>query len=165
MVAHCMRVYLVTSVVFDSVTLWTIVHQAPLSMGFSSQEYWSGLCAILQGIFLIQGPNPQLLHCRQTLLGKPMAVHSLPLLSFWHLQTLQCCTCSILTVSNLCLFINNSGTSLVVHGWDFMLPLKGRGPGGWGWNGSLTRAFIILLLKKQLSVSLIFFLLLSYFQF
>ena len=27
----------------DSVTLWTIVHKAPLSMGFSRQEYWSGL--------------------------------------------------------------------------------------------------------------------------
>ena len=25
------------------VTLWIVVHQAPLSMGFSSQEYWSGL--------------------------------------------------------------------------------------------------------------------------
>ena len=24
-------------------TPWTIVHQAPLSMGFSRQEYWSGL--------------------------------------------------------------------------------------------------------------------------
>jgi len=24
-------------------TLWTIVHQTPLSMGFSRQEYWSGL--------------------------------------------------------------------------------------------------------------------------
>ena len=23
--------------------LWTVAHQAPLSMGFSSQEYWSGL--------------------------------------------------------------------------------------------------------------------------
>ena len=22
---------------------WTVVHQAPLSMGFSKQEYWSGL--------------------------------------------------------------------------------------------------------------------------
>ena len=26
-----------------SVTLWTVAHQAPLSMGFSGQEYWSGL--------------------------------------------------------------------------------------------------------------------------
>ena len=25
------------------VTLWTIAHQAPLSMGFSRLEYWSGL--------------------------------------------------------------------------------------------------------------------------
>ena len=25
------------------VTLWTIAHQAPLPMGFSRQEYWSGL--------------------------------------------------------------------------------------------------------------------------
>ena len=25
------------------VTLWTIYHQAPPSMGFSRQEYWSGL--------------------------------------------------------------------------------------------------------------------------
>ena len=25
------------------VTLWTIASQAPLSMGFSRQEYWSGL--------------------------------------------------------------------------------------------------------------------------
>ena len=27
----------------DSATLWTVAHQAPLSMGFSRQEYWSGL--------------------------------------------------------------------------------------------------------------------------
>ena len=26
-----------------SATLWTIAYQAPLSMGFSRQEYWSGL--------------------------------------------------------------------------------------------------------------------------
>ena len=52
------------------VTLWTIAHQAPLSMGFSRQEYWSGLPALLQGIFLTQVSNWCLLHllyCRQTL--------------------------------------------------------------------------------------------------
>ena len=27
----------------DSVTPWTVAHQAPPSMGFSRQEYWSGL--------------------------------------------------------------------------------------------------------------------------
>ena len=31
----------VTSVVSES--LWTVAHQAPLSMGFSRQEDWSGL--------------------------------------------------------------------------------------------------------------------------
>ena len=36
------------------VTPWTVGHQASLFMGFSRQEYWSGL---LQGIFLTQGLN------------------------------------------------------------------------------------------------------------
>jgi len=27
----------------DSATPWTVAHQAPLSMGFSREEYWSGL--------------------------------------------------------------------------------------------------------------------------
>ena len=31
------------SVMSDSVAPWTVAHQAPLSMGFSRQEYWSGL--------------------------------------------------------------------------------------------------------------------------
>ena len=30
-------------VVSNSATPWTVGHQAPLSMGFSRQEYWSGL--------------------------------------------------------------------------------------------------------------------------
>ena len=29
--------------VLSNVTPWTVAHQAPLSMGFSRQEYWSGL--------------------------------------------------------------------------------------------------------------------------
>ena len=31
------------SVMSDSATPWTITYQVPLSMGFSRQEYWSGL--------------------------------------------------------------------------------------------------------------------------
>ena len=34
------------------VTLWTVVHQAPLSMGFSRQEYWSGFPCPPPGDFL-----------------------------------------------------------------------------------------------------------------
>ena len=33
----------VTSVVSDSATLWTVICEAPLSIGFSKQEYYSGL--------------------------------------------------------------------------------------------------------------------------
>ena len=50
--------------------LWTVAHQAPMSMGFFRQEYWSWLHFLLEGIFLIQGSNPPLLcllHCRQIL--------------------------------------------------------------------------------------------------
>ena len=42
----------------------TAACRAPLSMGFSRQEYWSGCHALLQGIFLTLGSNPGLLHCR-----------------------------------------------------------------------------------------------------
>ena len=45
-----------------SVTPWTVALQAPLSMGFSRQEYGVGCHALLQGIFLTQGSNPGLLH-------------------------------------------------------------------------------------------------------
>ena len=31
------------------VTPWTVAHQAPLSMGFSRQEYWSGLPCLPPG--------------------------------------------------------------------------------------------------------------------
>ena len=31
------------SVASDSATPWTVAGQAPLSMGFSRQEYWNGL--------------------------------------------------------------------------------------------------------------------------
>ena len=41
-------------------TLWTVAHQAPLSMGFSRQECWSGLTCLLQGIFPTQGSNMHL---------------------------------------------------------------------------------------------------------
>ena len=52
-------------------TLWTIACQGALSMGFSRQEYWSGLPFPPLGIFLTQGSNPcflSLLHCRQFIL-------------------------------------------------------------------------------------------------
>ena len=48
-------------------TPWTVAHQAPLSIGFSRQQYWSGVHALLQGIF--PGINSHFLHL-VTLAGK-----------------------------------------------------------------------------------------------
>ena len=51
-------------------TLWIVTHQAPLSVGFSRQEYWSGLPCAPPGIFPTQESKAHLwhiLHCRHTL--------------------------------------------------------------------------------------------------
>ena len=47
-----------------SATPWTVARQAPLSMGFPRQEYWSGqpLHSPGAGVFPTQGSNPRLLH-------------------------------------------------------------------------------------------------------
>ena len=46
---------------------WTGAYQVPLSMGFSRQEYWSGLPFSSPGDLPDQGSNLGLLHCRQML--------------------------------------------------------------------------------------------------
>ena len=46
-------------------TAQTVACQAPLSMGFSRREYWSGLPFTSLEIFPTQESNPGLLHCRQ----------------------------------------------------------------------------------------------------
>jgi len=48
------------SVLSDFATPWTIACQAPLSLEFPRQEYWSGLHLLFQGTFLTQGSNPHL---------------------------------------------------------------------------------------------------------
>ena len=49
-------------------TPWTAARQAPLSMGFSRQEYWSGLSFPSPGeSSRPRGSNLGLPHCRQTL--------------------------------------------------------------------------------------------------
>ena len=48
-------------------TPWSVVYQAPLSMGFSRQESWSGLPFPSPGDLSTQESNPGLLHCRQIL--------------------------------------------------------------------------------------------------
>ena len=45
-------------------TLWTVAHHAPLSMGFSRQECWSGLPCLPLGDLPDPGSNPGLLRYR-----------------------------------------------------------------------------------------------------
>ena len=44
--------------VWVSVTLWAVAHQAPLSVGFSRQKYWSGLPCPSQGDLSDPGIKP-----------------------------------------------------------------------------------------------------------
>ena len=48
----------VTLVVSDSATLWTVAHQASLSMGFSRQECWSGSPCLPPGDLPDPGMKP-----------------------------------------------------------------------------------------------------------
>ena len=44
-------------------TSWTVAHQAPLSMGFSRQEYWSGLPSPPPGDLPDPGTEPPSVSC------------------------------------------------------------------------------------------------------
>ena len=48
-------------------TPWTVAHHVPPSMGFSRQEYWSGLPFPSPEDLPNPGIEPGLPHCRQTL--------------------------------------------------------------------------------------------------
>ena len=55
------------SVLSDFATPWTVAHQFPLFTEFSSNNTGVGSLAFLPRIFLPQGQNLGLLHCRQIL--------------------------------------------------------------------------------------------------
>ena len=75
-----MLLYPSASVVSTSVTPWTVAHQAPLSTGFSRQEYWSGLPRPPPGDLPNQGSNP---HLQASSIGRrillPLSHHGSPL--------------------------------------------------------------------------------------
>ena len=50
----CVHAHIVAQSYLTLVTPWTVAHQAPLSMGFSRQEYWNGLSFSTPGDL----PNP-----------------------------------------------------------------------------------------------------------
>ena len=66
--------YQVAPVMSDSATLWTVAHQAPLSVGFSRQEYWR-LLSPPSGDLPDPGIEPR------SLMSPELQVGSLPLAS------------------------------------------------------------------------------------
>ena len=73
-VCSCYVVVLLLSGVWLCVTLWTVAHQAPLSMGFPRQEYWSGLTFSSLG----DSPDPGLKPTSSTLAGRFLTAEKLP---------------------------------------------------------------------------------------
>ena len=57
--------WLVAKLCLTLVTPWTLTHQAPLSMGFTKQEYWSGLLFPSLGDL----SNPRIKHISPVLVG------------------------------------------------------------------------------------------------
>ena len=56
-VCVCVCVYLLVAQSRPTVTAWTVAHQAPLSMEFSRQDYWSGLPCPSPSLFSISMTN------------------------------------------------------------------------------------------------------------
>ena len=70
------------------VTPRTVAHQAPLSMGFCRQEYWSQL--LLQGIFSSQGSNPHFLRLLHWQVGSlPLVPPAKPFFWSWIIFTVK----------------------------------------------------------------------------
>ena len=99
-------------------TLWTIAHQAPLSMEFSRWEYWSGL---LVPIFLTQGSNLhflKLVQCRWILKNPFWVTGEFPLyITHENIYFLICIQFSSVAQSclTLCDPMNRSTPGLPVH--------------------------------------------------
>ena len=84
------------SVMSDSVIPWTVAHQAPLSMEFCTQKYWSGLPFPSSGIFPTQRSNPGLLHLLLWQVGSlPLSHLESPASSEPHLNQSTSCECHI----------------------------------------------------------------------
>ena len=74
------------------VTPWTVAHQAPLSMGFSRQEYWTGLPFSSPGHL----PDPEIKPESSAL--PALQVDSLPLEPLVFLVVMYCTRCENWTI-------------------------------------------------------------------
>ena len=95
--------------------------QAPLSMGFPKQEYWSGLSFPSSADLLTQGSNPGLLHCRWILyqLNQQASSQKAAWSHFW-LQTLDYVLLNLISV-----LLQHFSSCLPVHPPYFSFFLTG----------------------------------------
>ena len=104
--SHC----LVTKSCPTCETPWTVAHQAPLSRGFSRQEYWSGLPFPSPGDL----PNTGIEPTPPTLAGGFFTTES----------CCVCCVCDVLCV--WCVYVSICGVCVYVHWliWCSKQPLE-----------------------------------------
>ena len=120
------------SVMSDSATLWTVARQAPLSMGLSRRDYWSGLPFPPPGDLLDSGMEPPSL-------PSPASVGGIFIASAtWEDRVCVCvcvCVCAntyicCCSVAKLCLTLCNPmdcSLARLLCPWDF--PGKNTGVG------------------------------------
>ena len=91
-------------------TLWTIVCQDPLSMGFSRQEYWSGLWYLTPGYICICTYTYIYIHVRVTAVTKETQVPTMASTSIYSISNIH-------TKTGLC-------NSSLYHRIKTLLPLE-----------------------------------------
>ena len=87
-------------------TPWTVARQAPVSMEFSRQEYWSGLPLSSPGDLPDPGMETGLLHCKQILYHrshqgsrKRQPIYRQSLESLYPMSSISCTSCCHQTTS------------------------------------------------------------------
>ena len=148
-VSHFSRVQL-------SATLWTIAHQAPLSMGFSRQEYWSELPCPPPGDLPDPGTNLHLLRLLYWQVGslplmapgKPKMVHLLWEIVWQLLKKLKRVTIWPRNSTHWHILKRIQGTSLAVQ-WLRLHASNARGTGlTLGWGTEILHALRTTTIKK-----------------
>ena len=120
----CVCVYVLRHVWLFA-TPWTVACQAPLSMEFSRQEYWSGLPCPSPGTFPIQGPNWHLLRLlHQYASSLPLAPPGKLLLKHSK-QWLAQSSCSVIFKSyKYCLIIELNHLTFIVFASMLLIDMK-----------------------------------------
>ena len=89
------------------VTPWTVVHQAPLSMGFSRKEYWSGWPCLPPGD--LPDPRSNIFFMSPSLAGRFFTTNAT-----WEVQSLYQFS-SVQSLSRVWLFVTPWTAGFLVH--------------------------------------------------